>query len=249
MTSVVSRMHAHLRPAWGLLLLFLRMTAQSWFTMLFYSIALPIICFVIFSADADLELRRRMLLGNVMFSIVMVYMRVPSMDAVFEREAGLFDLLGTTGATKTTYLLAKAFELALLAFMPMTVLVYGAVSGSLGHPASFVWPIPLVIGAVSLMAFALVIAATSPSIPAAGLLSNFAVMASLCLCPLVYPADRVPPLIRPITAVLPPTLTIEMFEGAWVGGRLAAGPLALLVAWTALLGTYGWRRFRWTEPT
>jgi ABC-type polysaccharide/polyol phosphate export permease len=99
----------------------------------------------------------------------------------------------------------------------------------------------------SLFALGACLSAACRSLPSVALATNLVTMGSFTLCPLAYPAERVPALIAPVVSWLPPSLAAESMAAGWTQGALAPAALLALLAWTLVFSLATLRYFPWTD--
>lgn len=241
-----ARRGSGVRALGGLLLLQLRLTRYFWFTNAFFGVGLPLITLAIYAQRLPGPARTRLVIGNVFLSVLMVTRNLAN-ELAFDRISGQRDLVATTALTRSGYLGGHVLHTLTQVVLPLTVLALAFPLFHVSLPASSAWVVPFVLGYVSLIGLSLCVGAYARSLPVVSMLSNLVVLGSMAFCPLLYPVERVPAIIRPVVDLLPPTLSAELMEQAWTGQGLAPGSLLLLATWTAGLLAYGWHALPWTE--
>lgn len=236
-----------LAPALGFFRLRVRLHRQFLAMNLFSGFGLPLIVQAAFGQQLPPEARTRLLVGNAILGVAMVVMREVSLSLVVERVLGYRDLVATTALDRRGYLLAYAGNSALLAVLPLLFLLVGPWLPGVAPPLSFRWLLPYALVAASFAALGMLLGARAESVPAVSLRANLAVLVTIAFCPVSYPVERVPDVLRPLVTLLPASLGAELLEDGWAGAPILDGRLLALGLWTLALGVLGWRRVSWTD--
>lgn len=240
-------MSASLRPLLGCTWLALSVNRSYWAMNVFTGFGLPLIVQFVFGQRMDAAGRTRLLIGNALFGVLLVIMRKAAMVMTADRIFGFRDLLATTGLSRETYLGAMALESIVMALLPLAALAVAVGTGGATLPASWLWLLPYALAVASSFALGACLSAACRSLPGVALVTNLVTMGSFTLCPLAYPAERVPAAVAPVVNWLPPSLAAESMAAGWTQAALVpAAPLALL-AWTLVFALAGLRYFPWTD--
>ena len=240
-------MSASLRPLLGCTALALSVNRSYWVMNVFMGFGLPLIVQAVFGQRMDAPGRTRLLIGNALFGVLLVILRKTAMVMTSDRIFGYRELLATTGLSRESYLGAMALESAVLALLPLAALGFGALAGGATPPASWLWLLPYALAVASLFALGACLSAACRSLPSVALATNLVTMGSFTLCPLAYPAERVPAAIAPVVSWLPPSLAAESMAAGWTQGALAPAALLALLAWTLVFSLATLRYFPWTD--
>lgn len=240
-------MSASLRPLLGCTALALSVNRSYWVMNLFNGFGLPLIVQAVFGQRMDAPGRTRLLIGNTLFGVLLVILRKTAMVMTADRIFGYRDLLATTGLSRESYLGAMALECCVMALLPLVALGLGVWLGSATPPAAWLWLLPYALAVASLFALGVCLSAVCRSLPSVALAVNLVTMASFTLCPLLYPAERVPAALAPLVTWLPPSLAAEAMAAGWTRAALAPGALLALLAWTLAFVLASLRWFPWTD--
>lgn len=237
----------HRRTVFGLLRLQLVHYRTMLLSLLVYGIALPLgLCWwAVANTHGDPGTRLKPLIGASLVSSALILLRLTGQVPVVERVSGACRLLGTTNVTPGAYLAAHGFSAMTLGVVPLFALWVGVMFLPELAPASLVWLLPFGLLATGLSASGFLIAHLSRSVPAAALATNLLAVLLVAVCPLLYPADRVPSSIEPVVTWLPPTLAADLIESGWLAKPLDSGDLAVLFVWAVALATAS---IRWPPP-
>jgi ABC-type polysaccharide/polyol phosphate export permease len=172
--------------------------------------------------------------------------RMPAILAMIEREFGTGSLLRTTGLSEADQVIASLVSLLYFAVFPALAYALTAVAMRTPPPAALGYWLPLAAYALTMHGLALLVGRPFRTFGPFSLTVNLVVVAAATLCPLFYPAERVPRLLWPIVAWLPPTLAAESASLARHGASAGATTLAL-IGWmvASLVAGYilaPWRR-------
>lgn len=236
-----------LRPVLGLYRLLMHINRTFWAMNVFMALILPLIVQAAFASQLGRPARTRLLICNVLLGLAMVTFRKVGLTLTLDRVFGYRDLLATGGVTRNVYLAAYALDAFTLALLPLGVAVVAVAALQVPAPASWDWLGAYALSAVVLFALGVWFARRAKSLPPVVLTVNLAVMGAMAFCPIAYPPERAPALIRPIVSLLPPSLSAETMAAGWAGEPLPTGPLALLAGWTLLFALLAWRQFPWTD--
>ena len=240
-------MSASLRPLLGCTALALRVNRSYWAMNVFTGFGLPPIVQAVFGQRMDAPGRTRLLIGNALFGVLLVILRKTALVMTSDRIFGYRDLLATTGLSRESYLGALALESAVMGLMPLAALGLGVLLAGATPPASWLWLLPYALAVASLFALGACLSAACRSLPSVVLATNLVTMASFTLCPLTYPAERVPAALAPIVSWLPPSLAAESMAAGWTQAALAPSALLALLAWTLVFAFATLRWFPWTD--
>jgi ABC-type polysaccharide/polyol phosphate export permease len=236
-----------LRPTLGLYVLSMRINRTFWVMNVFTGLVLPVIVQAVFSPKLDPDARTRLLVANVILALAMVTFRKAGIVLTVDRVFGYRDLLAATGVTRHAYLGAYALDALTLSLLPLGVFAAGVGLLGVPPPVSWSWLGPYALSAASLFVFGIWFGCKSQSLPPVVLAVNLATMGAMAFCPLAYPPERAPALLRPLVSVLPPSLSAETMSAGWLGEPVSPLQLALLAVWTLGVGVLALRRFPWTD--
>lgn len=214
---------------------------------LFGGIGLPLIIQAAFGQGLDPEARTRLLIGNVVFGLSMVVLRQTSFGLVVDRTFGYRDLVATTGLTRGAYLAAYGLHGASLGVLPLVVIAAGFALPGVAPPTSMAWLAPYLLTVVAFFALGAIFGGVAEGLPAVSLMANLAVLFTVAFCPVTYPLEHVPALLRPVVSLLPPSLAAELMADLWHGGPLADPRLLGLGVWSVALLALAWRVVPWTD--
>jgi ABC-2 type transport system permease protein len=164
----------------------------------------------------------------------------------FDRRYGVLRLLGTTPLGRGGLLAGKV--LAVLVVELLQVVLLGAVALALGwHPAAAgVLPALLagLLGTAAFVSLALLLAGTLRA-EAVLAVANLVWVLLLAGGAVIVPADEMPAGLSHLASALPSGALGEALREALGSGRLALGPLLVLLAWAVLGSAAAARWFRW----
>ncbi|RCV51518.1 ABC transporter permease [Marinitenerispora sediminis] len=167
----------------------------------------------------------------------------------FERRYGVLKRLGATPLPRFGLLAAKT--LAVLAVQAVQVTVISAVALALGwSPAggplgALAAGALILLGTAAFSSLALLMAGTLRA-EATLAAANLVYVVLLGLGGVLFPIDRYPDVIRPVTEALPITaLTSGLRAVLTEGGGLPVAPLLVLAVWTVVGTVLASRFFRW----
>ena len=164
----------------------------------------------------------------------------------FDRRYGVLRLLGTTPLGRGGLLAGKL--VGVLGVELLQVVVLGGVALALGwHPAVAGIAPALLAGLVGTAAFvglALLLAGTLRA-EAVLAVANLVWVLLLAGGAVVVPAHRMPSGLAAVASALPSGALGEAMRAALLSGRLAVGPLLVLLAWAVAAGAAAARWFRW----
>lgn len=200
-------------------------------------IGLPVAYAITAAATAPQAGATRLAVGVFILTATLSMMRTPASFLLYERLTGVRELLSSTGVTSAEYLGSNL--VSALYFMVYPVVAYLAACFILhASPAiDGATILALVLYAALMHGFALLLSSVINSVGAMALTSNLLVLITAALCPLYYPAERVPEQIWPLVEVLPGSLAIRLFDAP----PDAQTPYLLLLAvWTLVIGAAGY---------
>jgi len=239
----MARLTQRLAPVLGLYRLSMRLNRAFWPMNAFLAVGLPVVSQAALSSWIDAAGRTRAVVTNVLLGLAMVTFRKAGILLTADRVFGSRELLAAAGVTRAAYLAAYALDACTLAVLPLGALAVAVAFLDVSPPASWRWIVPYAMSVALLFAAGVLCGARSRSLPAVALALNVATMGAIALCPMAYPAARAPAPIRPLVALLPPTLSADLMASAWANGPLDPTAVALLAGWTLLFGAVAWRRF------
>ncbi|HEY8153438.1 MAG TPA: ABC transporter permease [Myxococcota bacterium] len=240
-------MTASLRPLLGCTRLALSVNRSYWVMNVFMGFGLPVIVQAVFGQRMDAPGRTRLLIGNALFGVLLVVLRKTAMVMTSDRIFGYRDLLATTGLSRESYLGAMALEATVMALLPLAALGFCVAVGGAAPPVSWLWLPAYALAVASLFALGACLSAACRSLPSVSLATNLVTMGSFTLCPLAYPAERIPAALAPVVSWLPPSLAAESMAAGWLHATLAPALLLALLAWTLVFALASLRYFPWTD--
>lgn len=240
-------MSASLRPLLGCTALALSVNRSYWVMNVFSGLGMPLIVQAVFGQRMDAPGRTRLLIGNALFGVLLVILRKTAMVMTSDRIFGYRDLLATTGLSRESYLGAMALESAVMALLPLAAVGLSVWLAGVTPPVSWLWLLPYALAVASLFALGACLSAACRSLPSVALATNLVTMGSFALCPLLYPAERVPAALAPVVSWLPPSLAAESMAAGWTQAALAPTALLALLVWTLVFVLASLRWFPWTD--
>jgi len=208
---------------------------------------LPLLLQAVLGTWIEPSERAGLMLANLIIAVAMLSFRKAGIVLTADRLFGVRDLLATAGVTRNDYLLAYLLDAVTLSAIPIGAALVAAATMKVAPPTSWAWLVPYTVSAIMLFAAGVLISACVRSIPPAVLAVDLGLMGSLALCPIAYPPDRVPLLIRPLISLSPPTLAAKAIGASWNGGQVFGTSMLLLCSWTMLLAFAAWQSFPWTN--
>ena len=230
----------------GLYRLLIDVDRASFLSIVFYGLALPVGLLWWASSYEDAT-RIRSILGAAVLSALFIALRRGGQTVAIEKLTGAWRLLEGTRVTRGTYLAAHALDTFLLAMVPVLLLPPATVLLLGLEPGSLLWLLPYGLAVVSFGAFGFLIGGVCRSLPVAGLATNLSLILALTLCPLLYPRENVPDVLRAFVLAAPPTLAVDAMTSAWEHGLLPRPQLAGLAAWAVGATVALVRWFPWTD--
>jgi ABC-type polysaccharide/polyol phosphate export permease len=235
------------RPLLGHLRLVARLNRSAWLVHVFSGLLMPLLLLAALAAYVGPAERMRLMLGAVVFGALMAIPRKIAVSAAQDRTLGRRELLASAGLVRSAYLGSMAADAALVALLPLGVALSGSLLFGLAGPAAWGWLPLYALFVGSLYGAALCVAAVARSVEMVNVILNLSIMAALSLCPVTYPIERTPEVLRPLLAALPPSLAAELMTASWQGASLQLEGVLGLAAWSLLLGCLAWWTFPWTD--
>lgn len=168
-----------------------------------------------------------------------------------QRELGVLRRFAVAPVSRSVLVAAQvASRLVVSLAQAMLVLVAGRLF--FGVPFSTAGPMIAVVllGALAFVTLGYAIAAVAPTQPAAHGLAQVISMPMVFLAGVFFPIAAMPGFLQPLIWALPLTYLADALRQVALGGAVGAFPLALdlaiLAAWTIVLGAVAVRWFRWT---
>jgi ABC-2 type transport system permease protein len=165
----------------------------------------------------------------------------------FDRRYGVLRLLGSTPLGRTGLLGAKA--LAAMCVIAGQVVLLGALGLAEGWHPHVLGILPaavfLVVGAAAFVSLGLLLAGLLRA-EAVLAVANLVWVLLLAGSAVVVPASAMPEPLGRVARFLPSSALGEGLRAAFQHGRLAAGPLLVLVVWLAAAAALVVRTFRWS---
>jgi ABC-2 type transport system permease protein len=164
----------------------------------------------------------------------------------FDRRYGVLRLLGTTPLGRGGLLAGKALGVVVVELLQVVVL--GAVALGLGWHPVLAGALPAVVaglvGTAAFVSLALLLAGTLRA-EAVLAVANLVWVLLLAGGAVVVPAHRMPAGLSHVASALPSGALGEALRAALGSGRLAVGPLLVLLAWAVVGSAAAARWFRW----
>ena len=223
--------------------LHMRRSVASWMSNLFYAFMLPLIVYLLVRSAAAAEQSKPILMtGTILNAAILVNIRHLTRQMNRDRATGAFALLATCGVTRTHYIAARLLDVAGLAILPLAAGAAIVVFDSSAFMGLTKWWLhySLFVAALAGISGCLV-AFLRP--PLTGLAANLTTVLFFALCPLYYPATRVPDMFSGVVRWLPPALAAE---GMRVGDGSVESAVALAV-WVFVSWGLAGVRFPWTN--
>lgn len=218
----------------GLIGLHLRLGRGALVQHLAQGVAVPLVAAATLAAQADASAHLRLALGTTFFSACFVSFRAPAARLVADANAGTRTLLlAMSGMTPRLYRTSHALEGAAFAVLPLAVLLLAATMLGAEPPASAAWLVPFLMLVFWLQALGTCLGSLRLGTGTLYLATDLGITVMLTFCPVFYGMERVPAAIRPLIALLPPSLGLEAMLAGWHGAPMTR-PCLLLLAWTAL---------------
>lgn len=163
------------------------------------------------------------------------------------RAKGVLRRLSTTPVSPLMLIIAQVLVNLVLAVVAVALLVaVAAVVMGRPMPQSLPWlALSLVLGAASLFAVGLLIAAVAPSARAAQLLGHLPLWPMMFLAGAWIPKEQLPDFLSRIGDYTPLSAFRESAQAAWVGTTPQAEHLLVMVAVTVIAGVAAAKLFRW----
>jgi ABC-2 type transport system permease protein len=165
----------------------------------------------------------------------------------FDRRYGVLRLLGSTPLGRTGLLAAKAVATAVV--VTLQVVVLGALGLALGWHLHVLGLLPavllLAVGAAAFVALGLLLAGLLRA-EAVLAVANLVWVLMLAGSAVVVPASVMPAPLEHLARYLPSGAIGAGLRTAFQHGRLAIGPLVVLVVWLAAAAALVRRTFRWS---
>lgn len=163
------------------------------------------------------------------------------------RARGILRRLSTTPVSPLTLISAQVVVNLVVALTSVALLVAVATL-AIGRPApqNPAWlAVSLILGAGSLFAIGLLIAALAPNARAAQTLGHLPMWPMMFLAGAWIPKDQLPEFLQTIGDFTPLSAFRESAQAAWVGGTPQLEHLLVLAASTVIAGAAAAKLFRW----
>jgi len=218
---------------------------------LLVALVLPVLLLVALNAvrTPDLGAGRRIDLlapGVLALAVMSTSFTGQAIATGFDRRYGVLRMLGTTPLGRSGLLAGKA--VAVLAVQALQVLVLGGLALGLAWQPRWAGLLPalvvIVLGTAAFVSLALLLAGTLRA-EATLATANLIWVLLLAGGGVIVPADRLPAGLSHLSAALPSGALGEGLRAAFVHGRLALGPCAVLLMWVVVAGGAATRWFRW----
>ncbi len=216
---------------------------------LLLTLVLPVLALVLLSRTDVVRLDEADRIGVVApgalaLAVVSTAFTSQAIATGFDRRSGVLRLLATTPLGRSGLLAGKI--LAVLVVEAVQVLVLGAVAMTLGwRPTGVAAAMGLLaLGTAAFVCLALLIAGTLRAEAVLGV-ANLIWVLLLAGGGLVLPVDLLPDGLAGVVRLLPSGALGEGLRAVLAGGGLTAGPVLVLVAWTAVGGILAARFLHW----
>lgn len=183
----------------------------------------------------------------LVFVLVMVGVSTISNVLASYRHDGILRRLRTTPIGPSRLLAAQLTAQLIVAALGSALAVAAALT-LLEVPAPASWPgvvVSLLFAAASLFAIGLLIGAVVPSPPAAQAFSTVVWIPVMVLAGLWFPREAMPDLMRRISDFSPGGAGVDALQQAWFGSGAPPSSLAVLAAFTLVVGGLAAVTFRW----
>jgi ABC-2 type transport system permease protein len=185
--------------------------------------------------------------GILALAIISTGMVNLGIATAYERYYGVLKRLGGSPLPRWGLLLAKALSILGLELAQLVILLGVAVVGYGWHPrvVSALAVGGLVLGTLAFSAIGLAMAGTLRA-EATLAIANGLYLLFLLVGDVLLPLDHLPPLLRPIAALLPAAALSDTLRSAFTGApALPLAAVATLLAWAVISTVVVTTRFRW----
>lgn len=186
--------------------------------------------------------------GVLALAVISTAFTGQAISTAFDRRYGVLRLLGVSPLGRSGLLIAKA--LAVLTIELLQLIAIGALGLALSWHPQWLGLLPAALltlaGTWAFVALALLLAGT---LRAEGVLAlaNLIWVLLLGLGGVIVPPGQLPAGLSHLAALLPSGALADGLREAFIGGRLAAIPLLVLVTWGVVATYLASRTFRWSD--
>lgn len=187
----------------------------------------------------------RLVVGALVVASTLSVLRLPAFLLMIDRCFGARALLAATGVSRGEYLAANAIGTALLSLAPLVTFCLASVLLQASPELSPTFWLALALYVLAMHGASLWLSSLFRSFGGFTMTVNAWLLATASICPVYYPLERVPDLVRPLIRWFPPTLAAELMSGAAPSDAL--WETLLLTAWAILSLTIGYAAPRWGD--
>jgi ABC-2 type transport system permease protein len=186
--------------------------------------------------------------GVLALAVISTAFTGQAISTAFDRRYGVLRLLGVSPLGRSGLLMAKA--LAVLSIELLQLVVIGGLGLAFGWHPKWIGLLPAalltLVGTWTFVALALLLAGT---LRAEGVLAlaNLIWITLLGLGGVIVPPSQMPSALSHIAVLLPSGALGDGLRVAFIGGRLSAVPLLVLVVWGAGATALAAHTFRWSD--
>ena len=237
-----------LTTLFALLRLRLRIAKTEMIQLLLQGALVPAMSLVILTGLGPTA-RVRGVLGAALLSSFAMMMRAPATGTVADVEFGTRKLLTQVAGVGSSLLaLSYCVEAFVFALLPAAIIVIAVATGMIPAPKTAAWIVPFVLTLCWLYGLGQILAWSSLRLRDVLLVADIMILATVALCPIFYDLNAASPLLRPLVAWMPPTISIETELAAWAGRPLTG--LIVMIGWTTgiLVLLFGLGRIRHERP-
>jgi ABC-type polysaccharide/polyol phosphate export permease len=209
---------------------------------LVFDLALPVGYALLIGRTANPHEYLRLATGAFLLGATLSIMRLPAFVLMMERVFGTRDLLIAAGITRRDYIIANGFGGLYFAIFPFAAFAVTALALHVPFPSAFGYWAVLALYMVTLHGAGLIIASAFKTFGPFTLTINLVLLATATFCPVFYPPDRVPGLIRPLVEFLPASLAAGL---ALPGPLLDVPKLVVLCIWAIVCVSAGYMLLPW----
>lgn len=196
-------------------------------------LAIPVAYALLVSGADPMATPSRLATGALLASATLSILRMPATVMINERLMGVDELLSAAGVARWHKLAANALAAVYFLAFPLAALAITAYLLGAAFPLAPMYWLSFLLFILALHGGALLLAEMIRSIGVFTLALNFLLMVTTIVCPIYFSLDQVPAVIRPVIALLPPSLASELCADALAGRPPEWAELAALAAWAA----------------
>ncbi|MCB9420640.1 MAG: ABC transporter permease [Ardenticatenaceae bacterium] len=225
----------------------------SWRGMLTSGIAAPLLSLLAlgtFARDSGPDVLAYVLTGNVVLALMFENLGKVSNNFAFMKAMGTLDYFATLPIHRYMVILASLISFLILSLPALLVmLLVGSWFLRIHLVIHLLWPMVVVLTAVSLAALGALIGVTAPTPQAAGPTTLLLIMGFTALGPVIIPPERLPQFMRWIGWFSPATYAASAMRQTLLGPVMPRLALDLLVlaGLTLITGWAASRKMDWRQ--